>query len=103
MITGKYNKLGTWGVLFAEAVYPHLDQNETCTHLHKLYTPVATAFVFNYSCIFAICFSDDFCLAFWSLDFSDPGLSLNLLRTDRATDKSFGLSSAIDDELHRLL
>lgn len=89
MTVGNDNKLGTYGCCL-QKLYPHLDHDDACTCLHKLYT-LAVSFIFNYSCISPICFSYFLCLAFWSLGVSDPGLSLNLLRIDRVMDSHSAL------------
>lgn len=62
-----------------------MDRSDACICLHKLYT-LGVFFIFNYSCISPICFSYFLCLAFWSLCFSGPGLSLGLLIIDIVMD-----------------
>lgn len=84
-----------WGVC-AQELCPH--EGQDLTHcLHSLF-PV-THLLSPSGCFGFFYFLH---LAFWSLDCSDPGLSLNLLRIEMVMDKSFSLSSAINDELHSL-
>lgn len=101
MISGKETDEGCEGFVHRSCV--PIRGRMTCALVCTSLT-LAAVFIFSYSSVFPtwLVFIHFLHLAFWSLDCSDPGLSLNLLQIEIVMDKSFSLSSAINDELHSL-